>query len=396
MSKYDATVLILRDGVHVDHCPPWHDDETLALRDLARRFYDHEIVPRVAEFTAQRHVDRSVWTAAGEHGLLLTSVPEEYGGGGGDLRHDLAVIEAEGERPGTEWGHVVNGIVGHYVLAYGTEEQRRRWLPELAAGRMVGAVAMTEPGAGSDLQGIRTTAVRRGGSYVVNGAKTFISNGVLADLVLVVCRTDPDAGSRGISVVAVETADCPGFGRGRPLEKLGQHTFDTAELFFDDVEVPEANLLGGVEGQGFGQLMQQLPRERVLVGALAMGAMETAVREAVAYTREREVFGQRLLDLQNTRFVLAEAATRTRTARVFLDHCVDRQLTGELDPATAAMCKYWLSEQQCEVIDQCLQLFGGYGYMVEYPIARLYANARAQKIYGGANEIMKELVARSL
>lgn len=376
---------------------PWHDDETRALRDLAGRFHDQEIVPRAREFRDQQHVDRAVWTAAGSLGLLLTSVPEEYGGGGGDLRHDIAVIEAEAERPGTEWGHVVHGIVGHYVLAYGTEEQRRRWLPELASGRLVGAVAMTEPGAGSDLQGVRTTARRTAsGGYVLDGSKTFISNGVLADLVLVVCRTDPAAGSRGISVLAVETADCAGFSRGTPLEKLGQHTFDTAELFFDGVEVPAENLLGGVEGQGFVQLMQQLPRERVLVGALAVGAMETAVRETVAHTRSREVFGQSLLDLQNTRFQLAEAATRTRAARVFLDHCLERQLAGELDPATAAMCKWWLSDLQCEVIDQCLQLFGGYGYMVEYPIARLYANARAQKIYGGANEVMKELVARSL
>jgi acyl-CoA dehydrogenase len=376
--------------------PSWHDDETRALRELAGKFWDRELVPRAREFADQQHVDREVWTGAGDLGLLLTSVPEEYGGGGGDLRHDLAVIEAEAERPGTEWGHVVHGIVGHYVLAYGTEDQRRRWLPGLAAGRLVGAIAMTEPGAGSDLRAVRTSAVRCPGGYVVDGAKTFISNGATADLVLVVCRTDPDAGSRGFSVVAVEAAEAPGLGRGRPLEKLGQHAFDTAELFFDGVAVPEDNLLGGVEGRGFAQLMQQLPRERVLIGALAVGAMETALRETVEHSRTREVFGQRLLDLQNTRFELAEAATRTRTARVFLDHCVERQLVGELDATTAAMCKWWLTELQCHVVDQCLQLFGGYGYMTEYPIARLYANARAQKIYGGANEVMKELIARSL
>ncbi|MEP9361566.1 acyl-CoA dehydrogenase family protein [Nocardioides sp. CN2-186] len=375
---------------------PWRDDETRALRDLALRFQDAELVPRLPEFTEQRQVDRRVWTEAGRLGLLLASVPEEYGGGGGDLRHDLALIEAEAERPGTEWGHVVHGIVAHYVLAYGTEEQRRRWLPRLASGELVGAVAMTEPGAGSDLQGIRTTAVRRGDTYVVNGAKTFISNGAQADLVLVVARTDPEAGSRGISIVAVETADRPGFARGRNLEKLGQHTFDTAELFFDDVVVPASDLLGGVTGQGFGQLMQQLPRERVLLGALAVGAMETAVRETVAYVKQRQAFGQPLMDFQNTRFVLAEAATKTHGARVFLDSCIQRQLAGELDGGTAAMCKWWLTDLQCEVIDQCLQLFGGYGYMEEFPIARLYANARVQKIYGGANEIMKEIVARTL
>jgi acyl-CoA dehydrogenase len=338
-----------------------------------------------------------VWRDAGDLGLLCCSVPEEYGGGGGTFAHDLAVFEAQVKVGDSSFGNQVHsGIVAHYLLAYGTEEQRRRWLPRVCSGEWVGAIAMTEPGAGSDLQGIATRAVRDGDDYVLNGSKTFISNGYSADLVVVVAKTDPDARSRGISLLVVETADCDGYERGRKLDKIGQRGNDTAELSFTDVRVPVANLLGGEEGAGFGQLMTQLAQERLVLATTAVVAMEAALEVTLDYVKDRQAFGQSIFDFQNTRFTLAECATVTRIARTFLDSCIERHLAGELDATTAAMAKYWLTEQQGKVVDECVQLFGGYGYVREYPIARMYADARVQRVYGGANEVMKEIIARSL
>ena len=375
----------------------WRDEEVTALGDLADKFFAKEVSPHRERWEAQHHVDREVWTKAGELGLLCCSIPEEYGGGGGSFAHDLAVLEAQARALDTGFGNSVHsGIVAHYILAYGTEEQRRRWLPEMAAGEAIAAVAMTEPGAGSDLKNIKTTAIREGDHYVVNGSKTFISNGSMADLIVVVAKTDPAAGAKGVSLIVVETADSQGFSRGRVLDKVGQHGADTSELSFTDVRVPVRNLLGGEEGCGFGQLMTQLAQERLIIGVTAVAAIEAAVAQTVAYTKSRNAFGQTIFDFQNTKFVLAECQTVAHAARVFIDSCIERHLRGELDTTTAAMAKWWLTEQQCQVIDRCVQLFGGYGYMREYPIARMYEDARVQKIYGGSNETMKDLIARSL
>ncbi|MFC7756386.1 acyl-CoA dehydrogenase family protein [Tsukamurella soli] len=369
----------------------------VALGELADGFFERELTEHRQRWEQQHYVDRDVWIKAGALGLLCCSIPEEYGGGGGTFAHDLAVVEAQARALDTGFGNSVHsGIVAHYILAYGTEDQRRRWLPGMATGHTIAAVAMTEPGAGSDLKNIKTTAVRDGDHYVINGAKTFISNGSQADLVVVVAKTDPTGGAKGISLLVVETTDCPGFTRGRILDKVGQHGADTSELSFQNVRVPVANLLGGVEGRGFGQLMTQLAQERLLIGVTAVTTMEAAVSETVQYTKSRNAFGQSIFDFQNTKFTLAECHTVTSAARVFIDSCIERHLRGHLDATTAAMAKWWLTEQQCQVIDRCVQLFGGYGYMREYPIARMYADARVQKIYGGSNEVMKDLVAPSL
>ena len=374
----------------------WRDDEVRAVGSLAKEFFT-ELASDRERWEAQHCVDREIWTRAGALGLLCCSIPEEYGGGGGSFAHDLAVIEGQALVGELSFGiSVHSGIVAHYLLAYGTEEQRHRWLPAMASGELVGAIAMTEPSAGSDLKNLKTKAVRQGDSYVVNGAKTFISNGATADLILVAVKTDTSAGARGMSLLVVETADCPGFTRGRVLDKVGLLGQDTAELFFEDVRVPAENLLGEVEGQGFAQLMTQLPQERLYIGLQAVAAMETALAETIAYVKSRQAFGQTIFDFQNTKFVLAECATVTHTARVFIDSCIQRHLDDGLDSATAAMAKWWLTEQQGLVIDKCVQLFGGYGYMREYPIARMYADARVQRIYGGSNETMKDIVARSL
>ncbi len=375
----------------------WQDEEVLALRDLADKFFANEVVAHQEKWDTQHFVDRDVWTKAGELGLLCCSIPEEYGGGGGTFAHDLAVFEAQARAGDTALGNNVHsGIVAHYLLAYGTEEQKQRWLPQMASGDLIAAIAMTEPGAGSDLKNIKSKAIREGDEYVLSGAKTFISNGRMAGLIVVVAKTDPTAGAKGISLLVVETADCPGFTRGRILDKVGQQGADTSELFFEEVRVPVENLLGGVEGKGFGQLMTQLTQERLVIGVSAVGTMELAVEQTVDYVKSREAFGQTVFDFQNTKFVLAECATVAHAARVFLDSCIERHLSGVLDTTTAAMAKWWLTEQQCQVVDKCLQLFGGYGYMREYPIARLYADARVQKIYAGSNEVMKDLIARSL
>ncbi|MET8039396.1 acyl-CoA dehydrogenase family protein [Micromonospora sp. NPDC005215] len=373
---------------------PEHDD----LADLARTFFTKEVLPHADRLLAQGHPDREHYRRAGELGLLGLSVPEEYGGGGGRFTHEAVLLHEQAYTGESSLGLAVHsGIVTGYLVAYGSAEQKRRWLPGLCSGELVGAIAMTEPDGGSDLQAMRTRAVRDGDDYLITGAKTFITNGGLADLIIVAVKTDPEQRAAGVSLLVCEVGGDPeGFRRGRLLSKIGLHANDTAELFFDELRVPAANLLGDAEGLGFVQLMQQLPQERLVIGVGAVAAMERAVELTVAYAKQRTAFGKTLMGHQNTRMVLAECATRTRVSRVFLDDCIVRHTRGDLDVATAAMAKSWLTDGQCEVIDRCLQLFGGYGYTTEYPIAQMYADARVQKIYGGTNEIMKELIARAL
>ncbi|WP_240433944.1 acyl-CoA dehydrogenase family protein [Achromobacter sp. B7] len=375
----------------------WMDADLALFQDATRRIFEKEFAPDEERWRKQQHADRDIWTRAGRLGLLCVSMPEAYGGGAGSFAHE-AIVAAEQARAMVHGfsNNVHSAILAHYILNYGTEAQRQRWLPGMATGERVGAIAMSEPGAGSDLKSVRTTARRDGDSYVLNGSKTFITNGLHADLICVVAKTDPHAGSRGVSLIMVQTDDLPGFRRGRLLEKLGQKSGDTAELFFDDVRVPAANLLGEAEGQGFTQLMQQLPRERLLIAVGAVATMRRAVDDTVAYTKTRQVFGQALIDMQNTRFKLAECETVATIAARFVDDCIARQLQGTLDLPTAAMAKWWTTQMNCQVIDECLQLHGGYGYMLETPIARMYADARVGKIYGGSNEIMKEIIARGM
>ena len=380
----------------IDFTPSWMDADLAAFRDTVVRFAETEMAPADEAARKRGHVGHDLWRRAGEVGLLCTDIPEEHGGAGGDFRHEAIVYEETGRRALTGMNTGVHSIVAHYLLNHGTDEQKRRWLPRLARGELVGAIAMTEPGAGSDLQGIRTRAERRGDEYLINGSKTFITNGFLAGLVLVVVKTDPAQGARGTSIVAVETEGCTGFRVGRVLDKIGMKAQDTSELFFDDVRVPAANLLGGQEGQGFFQLMADLPYERAIIAVGAVAAMEGAYQATLAYVRERHAFGQPVAAFQNTRFKLAEVATRIKAARAFVDRCVEDLLAGRLDTATASMAKWWTTDLQGQVIDECLQLFGGYGYMNEYLIGRLYVDARIQRIYGGTNEIMKEVIARAL
>jgi len=379
-----------------EHRSAWMDDELEMFRDAARRFVENEIVPNDPRWREQHHVDRDLWTKAGEVGLLCTDIPDQYGGVGGDARHEAVVVEEMGRRGITSFGHMVHSILAHYVLNYGSEAQKFDWLPRMASGELVGAIAMTEPGAGSDLQAVKCRAVREGDHYVLNGAKTFISNGLHAGLVGVVAKTDPAKGSKGISIIMVETKDLPGYRVGRVLDKIGQNGWDTAEMFFDDCRVPASCLLGSAEGQGFVQLMRDLPYERALLALGGVAGMEYALQLTVDYTRTRKAFGQALLEMQNTRFKLAEVKTQVHIARVFIDDCIAKLRDGTLDTVTASMAKLWITDTQCRVMDECLQLFGGYGYMKEYPISQLYADSRVQRIYGGANEIMKEIVARSL
>jgi acyl-CoA dehydrogenase len=377
--------------------PAWSDDDIEAFRDLAARFFEKECAPHEQRWGEQQHVDREIWTKAGGLGLLCPSIPTEYGGGGGTFAHEAVVAEEQVRRMAPSLGTSVHStIVAHYLNEYGTEEQKRRWLPKLSSGELVGAIAMTEPGTGSDLQSVTTKAIRHGDDYVIDGSKTFITNGLLAELVIVVAKTDPQNAASGISLIVVETEGAEGFSRGRVLKKIGQHGQDTAELFFDGVRVPTANLLGTEEGQGFVQLMKQLPQERLIIAVIAAAAIEAAVAETVKYTKQREAFGKPVFAFQNTKFTLAEMATIARIGRVFIDDCIARHLRGELDIPTASMAKYWLTEQQCVVADECLQLFGGYGYMTEYPIATMFTDSRVQKIYGGTNEIMKEIIGRFL
>jgi len=376
---------------------PWITDDLVIFQDSIRRFIANELAPHEERWWKQQYIDRDMWLKAGEFGMLLPSIPEQYGGGGGTFAHDAIVTLEQSRAMCSSLGtNVHSGIVAHYLLRYASEEQKLEWLPKMARGELVGAIAMSEPGAGSDLQAIKTRAVRDGDEYVINGSKTFITNGYHADIILVVAKTDPEKGAKGTSIVVVETRDLPGFRRGRILEKIGQKGQDTTELFFDDVRVPASNLLGPEEGKGFIQLMQQLPQERMIIALGALATMERAVAETVEYVRNRKVFGQTLLDLQNTRFKLAECQSIAVIARAFVDDCMVKVLKGELSGETAAIAKWWSTEQNCKVIDECLQLHGGYGYILEYPIARMYANARVGRIFGGSNEIMKEIIARTL
>lgn len=379
---------------------PWMDEELAIMRAGARRFIEKEFAPRMPRWTRQGRVDREAWNRAGEAGLLCASIPREWGGGGGSFLHEMVVIEELARANVTGFGNGVHsGIVAHYINAYGTEGQKRRWLPKMASGELVGAIAMSEPGAGSDLQALATAAVPRDGRYWLSGQKTFITNGQSAELICVAAKTDPAGAARGISLLMVEAdPERPpeGFSRGRNLEKMGLKAQDTSELFFDDVEVPAGNLLGGEEGRGFAQLMEQLPQERLVIAAGACAAIETAMRLTLEYVKERKAFGRRIIDFQNTQFRLAERQTEARLARLLVDDCAARLVEGRLDAAGAAMAKWWTTQKQCEIVDECLQFFGGYGYMMEYPIAQMYLDSRVQKIYGGSNEIMKMLIAREL
>ena len=377
--------------------PAWMTEDLILLEEQARRYIAAEFTPQVDRWHEAGIYDRDVWNRAGEAGLLCASMPEEYGGAGGSFAHE-AVINREFSLGGFDsfGAPLHSGIVAPYILHYGTEEQKKRWLPKLATGELVGAIAMTEPGTGSDLQGVRTKAEKSGNGYVLNGAKTFITNGQHANLIVVVAKTDPKAGSKGVSLLVVETDDAPGFRRGRKLKKLGLDAADTSELFFDDVRLPAEALLGSEEGQGFYQLMKELPQERLIVAVHAVAMMERALALTIAYVKERQAFGKKIIEFQNTQFELAECKTEVTIAKVFLDYCIGLHLEGKLDTVTASMAKYKLTDTQAKVIDRCLQLFGGYGYMDEYPISRLYRDARVLRIYAGTNEIMKLLIARSL
>jgi acyl-CoA dehydrogenase len=369
-------------------------EEVLMLQDVAAKFFATEFAPRLEEWRERGCISRDLWTQAGAYGLLGASLPEEYGGSGSKA-FMAAVLLEQGRVGDASWAISVQNYVSHYILAYGTAEQRQRWLPGLASGSLIGAIAMTEPGAGSDLKEIKTVARREDESYVLSGQKTFISNGQAADLICVAAKTDATAGARGLSLVMVE-AHRAGFRRGRSLKKIGLHAADTSELFFDDVRVPLVNLLGQTEGQGFRQLMSQLPWERLSIAIRCVGIGEFAISHTVEYVRTRKAFGGTLSDFQNTQFKLAEAKTKLESMRAFADACLDRLIVDQLDIATAAMCKLHCSQAINEIVDECLQLHGGYGFMQEYAIARLYGDVRAQKIYGGANEVMKLLIARSL
>lgn len=377
---------------------PWIDEELTIFKDAVGKFFETEFAPNEDRWQEQGMIDRNAWNQAGDMGLLCASIPEEYGGAGGDFRHEAIILDRQFGTTGVSGfgNHVHSGIVAHYILNCGTEEQKKRWLPKMASGELVAAIAMTEPGTGSDLQNVKTNAKRDGDHYILNGSKTFISNGQQCGLVLVVAKTDTNEGAKGISLIGVEVDDCEGFTRGRNLKKIGMKSQDTSELSFSDVHVPAENILGGEEGRGFYQLMEQLPQERLIIGVCGVAVIEKAIEDTIAYVKEREAFGASLMNLQNTRFVLAEAKTTAHIARVFIDSCVERHVRGELDSTEASMVKWWVTEMQCKIIDECLQLFGGYGYMLEYPIAQMYTDARVQKIYGGANEVMKELIARSL
>ncbi|CAM3879976.1 acyl-CoA dehydrogenase family protein [Smaragdicoccus niigatensis] len=376
--------------------PRWMDADLELFRDLAREFCEREIKPNVDKFIQNHQVDRDLWNKAGELGLLCASIPEEYGGIGGTFAHEAVLIEEQARAGDSSWGASLHsGIVAHYILAYGTEEQKQHWLPKMASGEVVGAIAMTEPGTGSDLQGIKTRAIKEGDEYVVNGAKTFITNGAQCDLVIVAAKTNPEGGAAGVSLVLVET-EREGFRRGRVLDKVGMKGQDTSELFFDDVRIPVTNLLGTQEGLGFFHLMAQLPQERLIVAVSTQAAQEFALELTKQYTHDREAFGREIFKFQNTKFKLAEIATDCRVGRSFIDECIELHIEGKLDVPTAAMAKLWASETAMKNIDKCVQLFGGYGYMLEYPIARAWTDIRVSQIYAGTSEIMKEIISRTM
>ncbi len=374
-------------------------DEELVLFDdsLARLLADRFPPERLARWREAGVVERAAWGELAQAGLLGLSVSADHGGAGGDFRHEAVLLRRLGLIGAEGWGVPLhNAICAAYIEKYGAPEQRRRWLPRIVSGELICAIAMTEPGAGSDLQGIRTRARQDGGDYVISGQKTFITNGQLADLIIVVAKTDPEAGSKGISLIVVETALAEGFRRGRNLDKVGLEMGDTSELFFDEVRVSADNLIGGEPGQGLYQLMKELPKERLIIAIESLALIESALDHTLAYVRERKAFGKRLLDFQNTQFVLAECKTEATIARSFVDDCIERYMAGDLDAASASMAKYWVSERAQHIVDACLQMFGGYGYMNEYPIAQMYRDVRVKRIYGGTTEIMKLLIARTL
>lgn len=374
----------------------WMDDDLAAFRDTVARFVETEMVPQDAKWRAQHHVDRETWRLLGQTGLLCLDIPDQYGGAGGDFRHEAVMYEELGRRGISGFGQGVHSICAHYVLNHGTEAQKQRWLPRLASGELIGAIAMTEPAAGSDLRGVRTRAVREGDVYRINGSKIFITNGGSATLLMLLVKTNLEAPKGGMSLIMVETEGLAGYRVGRVLDKMGLQAQDTAELFFDDVRVPVDCLLGGEEGKGMHQMMADLPYERLIVALAGVAAMEGGLEATIAYTKSRKAFGQAISEFQNTRFKLAELASMVRIARVFIDDCIDKRIKGTLDTETAAMAKWWITDTQQQVLDGCVQLHGGYGYMNEYLVCRLFADARVQRIYGGTNEIMKELISRSL
>lgn len=373
------------------------DEDLVLFEEASARFIAESTSPaQMAKWRGQGIIDRALWETAGEAGLLGISVPVEYGGAGGDFRHEVVLAEQLG-RAGVEGWDITlhNAVVAPYIVAYGSEDQKRRWLPGICSGKTILAIAMTEPGTGSDLQAIKTSAVRDGTDYIVNGSKTFITNGQHADLILVVAKTDKDGGAQGMSLIAVETADLPGFTRGANLEKIGRECADTSELFFSDVRVPAENALGS-EGHGFRMLMEKLPQERLVIAVQALAAIEHVLALTIDYVKQRRAFGKAIIGFQNTQFVLADCKTEAVMARAFVERCTELLLAGQLDTATASMAKASVSELQGRIVDRCLQLFGGYGYMAEYPIAQAYKDARVTRIYGGTTEIMKLLIARTL
>ena len=380
--------------------PPAHmaDEEFGMFAQSVGRFLDaHAPAAKLDQWRRDGVVPRELWTTAGEAGLLGLSTAADFGGAGGDFRHEQILIEETTKRGLDAWGvSLHNGIVMPYIASYGSEEQKARWLPKLVSGEYVAAIAMTEPGAGSDLQGVKTTAIRHGNQYTINGSKTFITNGQTANFIVVVTKTDPKQGAKGTSLIVVETDDADGFQRGRNLDKVGLEAADTSELFFNEVRVPTSNLIGAEEGRGFYQLMEKLPQERLIIAIQAIAMIERALEVTIAYVKERKAFGRAVFDNQTVQFTLAECKTKATVGRVFVDHCVGQHLQGKLDAATASMAKYWLTDLQGAIIDQCLQLHGGYGYMDEYEIARMYKDARVSRIYGGTNEIMKVLISRTI
>jgi len=379
--------------------PAYRQDEEFAIfADSVGKFLDRHMPPeRVEKFRQQKCVPREIWELAGKSGLLGLSIPEAYGGHGGDYRHEAILQEEIGRRGIEGWDIALhNGIVAPYLVDYGSEEQKKRILPKMVSGEYISAICMTEPGAGSDVQSIRTSAIRDGDDYVVNGSKIFITNGQTANLLLVAAKTDPNERARGISMVLVETDHVEGFRRGQNLDKAGRDLADTSELFFDNVRIPAANLLGETEGRGFGQMMESLPQERLNIAVQECAAIEFALRITIDYVKERKAFGKRVIDFQNTEFRLAELKTDATVAKIFVDHCIAEHIKGHLDSTKASMAKYWLSELNGKIVDQCLQFFGGYGFMNEYPIARAWRDARVTRIYAGTTEVMKLLISRSI
>ena len=377
--------------------PDWYDEEDINIfREAVFGFYDREMAPHSESFRKNKVVDRKYWNMAGEMGLLNCAIPEKYGGGGGDYRHEMIIMEELVKAKVDGFGlSLHNAIVAPYILHYGTEEQKQKWLPKMASGELVGAIAMSEPGTGSDLQSVKTNAKKDGNGWVINGSKTFITNGGTANLIIIVADTGGE-GKHSKSLFVVETDDLEGFRRGRILDKVGMDAQDTAELFFDDMKVPADSLLGEDTGMGFIQLMSELPQERLNIAVQSVAQMEAALETTIEYVKERKAFGKRILDFQNTQFELAECKTLVTIAKTFVYDCAEKHLRGDLDTVTASMAKYWTTDKECEIIDRCLQLHGGYGFMNEYPIARMYRDSRVQRIYGGTNEIMKLLIARSL